>query len=650
MNLTCSKNIKENIFNNEVVIIKSGNNIYCLPVSSIKKKIETKPFFVFQLSQTYLKEDGSVINSLLLKQTKHEQQVLLLGKKPNYFGVKYDFISAFNKGRNTFELSKPESKLLFRNKEENSIPSVIYTSKAISRKSLIPGQSIPENIVIKDEFSYEPIEKIVNEIIPVSNNMKKCINSTDTYQNEFKFDDNLIMMFVENKESFVYCFSLDELKEIIQVYINNTTKKELRNGNIAFKLYYFEKWIDITILESLLNDKVNTIMLVRADGDTDYYIPVKSSRKKIFNDEKTGLSDQFSSPFEIKQTEFHDEGEYRYRKLKHYFSDANQTQTTTGNVQIIEWIMYKRSSPGHIIRKSYHDEPAYTEFDIEGRKIKEEYIYDDEIKGKVSFYENGNKKREEWFQDNIMLERENGLPNVIEYYNNENGIIKTEEWRDENEKYSRRPNDLPNHIEYYENKNKIVKKECWFDKDDTSFFERKNGFPNEIEYYESKLIKSEKWINEYGEPIKRPNDLPNVIEYYENENKIIKAEKWVNENGYLFLKDDGSPSMIEYYENKNKIIKTEKWYNNRLLNREGDFPSIIEYYENPHNKKKEEWYSNNRLYRFYYLEPAVIEYDVDGITIKKQMWYSHGTLFKENEGQQINENEENDIHRYYGRI
>lgn len=208
MNLKCSKNIKENIFNNEVVIIKSGNNIYCLPVSIIKKKIETKPFFVFQLSETYLKEDGTVINSLLLKQTNREQQVLLLGKAPNYFGVKYDFISAFNKGRNTFELSEPESKLLFRNKEENSIPSIIYTSKAISRKSLIPGQSIPENIVIKDEFSYEPTETIViNEIIP-SDNLKKCINQIDTYQNEFKFDDNLIIMFMENKESFVYCFSL----------------------------------------------------------------------------------------------------------------------------------------------------------------------------------------------------------------------------------------------------------------------------------------------------------------------------------------------------------------------------------------------------------------------------------------------------------
>lgn len=114
MNLECSNEIKENIFNNEVVLLRIKEQIFCFSVTQIRKLIETKPFYVVQLSDQVLKQDGTVINSLIFRQSKPEQQVLKLGY---YFSVKYDFISAFNASKNTFELTNPVKNLLFRDKK-----------------------------------------------------------------------------------------------------------------------------------------------------------------------------------------------------------------------------------------------------------------------------------------------------------------------------------------------------------------------------------------------------------------------------------------------------------------------------------------------------------------------------------------------------
>lgn len=451
-------------------------------------------------------------------------------------------------------------------------------------------------------------------------------------------------MFIEGKESVVYCFSLEELKNIIESNIDNNIKKEVNdhglngseNKTIIFKLYNFETWVNITSLEALLNEKVNTIMLV---PKIDYYEPVKSSRKVIFD--KDDLSDQFSSEFKINQTEYYDEGKYRYRKRRVNFWDEGQTQDT-GILESIEWLRYNRNTPGQTIRMNYdQDEPAYIVYDREGRKIEEEYVYDN-IGCQVSFYENGNKKKELWHVDDVI--HSDDYPAVIEYYENQNGGIKKkreswynegvlirtvfyyendkiqkESWHDEDKKFHRE-GDLPAVVEYYENGNR-----------EKDYFYRHGVLIKSIIYYNNETNKkqAEKWLNE-DKKLNREGDLPAVTFYYENGNK--ERESWYTNNVLI--------KSIFYSEDEKK--EKEEWYDEyKNIHREGDLPAVTKYYENG-NKEHEIWYKNGTYHRDNRDNqsdrdsenketnlPAVIEYYENGLYKRKQ-WYRNGKLNRDN--------------------
>lgn len=599
INLECSSEITENIFNKGVILVRIKDQLFCFSVSYIQGLINEKPFLITQLRDKpsfMFKEDGSLSRVTETRQNTPIQQILKLNDN---IAVKYDFINAFIKGRNTFDLLNPEKIKLFRDRNFNSYSITVYDSKAINRQDLLSNQEIQEEMKINLQNEYMLSEKNIPSFEEVEeNNLQKCRNHMDTFRNDLKFNNDLIMMFIEGKESVVFCFSIEELKEIIEVYINETTKRELRNGDIIFKLYNFEVWINITMLEKLLkNEKANTIMLVKKG---DYYEPVKSSRKVIFEENKNDFSDEISS-FNVDQTEFYDsEDGFRYRKRKFYFTNEGQTQTTTGALQSIEWIRYKLDDPNTTKRKSPNsDEPAYIEFDLNGNKTVEEYP-DNFGNKKAVYFENGIETKEYWLQENNnflqygeffndeMFGEES--PNVINYY--ENGNKKSELWLTGDGKFFTRSTSQPNFIKYFSNGN--IMSESILNKD-SDFLPQYEWIehlelthPNFIKYYENSqgVIESKKWFNTDMTFFQRMGDFPNEIEYYETKDEIIKRESWrENKEDYLQRKN-GLPNQITYHETKDKIISTESWRSGKtgFLQRANDLPNKIFYHNNPNGK------------------------------------------------------------------
>lgn len=473
--------------------------------------------------------------------------------------------------------------------------------------------------------------------------MKKCRNTEDLYGNKLSFNDDLVMMFIQGESNFVYCFSLEELKDMIERHIDNFVKKEFKNL-ILYRFHLFNNiWVNLTSIEFLLNGKVNAIMLVKK---ANYYEPVKSSRKMIFENEKDNdLSDQLSSSFEVKQEAFHDEGKYRYRKRKinywdeYVFQNENGEDMVdtkdTGILHYTEWIRYDVNNPGKNIRINYKDEPAYVEYDKEGRKIKEETIYEDEgenmIKCVITFHANG-QKEEIWYV-NGEIHSGDDFPAVIKYY--ENGNKESEEWF-QNDIHGR-DGDLPTVVYYYEDEKK--KSEIWLT--------------------DEKLNR----VSEDGKVI-----LPAAIHYYQNENK---ASESYYKNGSLY-RDDDLPSIVEYYYNGNGKIETETWYDDGYIHRENG-PAIISYFKNENkenknnNKKSEKWYKKGKNYREPKIEPtgeivylpSIIHYYKNG-NKEEDVWTDeHGnthrvngpaiiTYFEDDNKENKNDNKHSEVWVYEG--
>ena len=679
MNLECSNEIKENVFNNEVVLVKIENEILCFSVSFIKELIDQKPFLVKQLGEedeTRIFNDhpvNAVVKpSFFLRQKDGLQQILLL--KDN-IAVDHEFISSFQSGRNTFELSNPEVVWLFKDVKKYSVKTFLYKTKTIQRKNLLQNQEINEEIrsKLQDDYTMTRIKKETSISEPKTPR-KKCLNDSYFNADEIVFNENLIMIFQEGSPSNVYCYSINELERLIQAPIDQKKKKELDNGAVIIKIDYTNLWIDIISLQMLIEKKVNTIMLSKREGNQgiykyEYFIPIESSRKELFPD--NDFSNEISASFELNQTEYHDDGEFRYRKRHSFYFDENTGEVIPDRIYSTEWIRYNKNNINAYLRHSYKDEPAYTQFDLNQHKIKEEYIYEDgkdTIKRIISFYENGNKKEEEWFdsKDNY-LQRKDDLPNAIEYY--ENGNKKIEEWY-QNDMLNR-DNDLPSAIHFYKNGNK--KHEVWYNQ---------GVVIKSILYYENETNKKqmERWYDE-DKKSHREGDLPAVITYHENGNRkkdffynhgvLIKSiayynnetnkkqtEKWLDEDKKLNREGD-LPTVIFYYKNGNK--ERESWYKNNVLiksifysenekkekeewydeykniHREGDLPAVIWYYENG-TKERESWYKNGIYHRddrdsnsenketnF----PAIIEYYENGLYKRKQ-WYRNGKLNRDN--------------------
>lgn len=610
----CSHEMKDNIFNRDVILIKINNQIYCFTVAYINFLINDEPFYITQLSdnkETLFK--GNDLTFIIKKRQSDKQQQVLLLK--NNISVKYDFISAFKSGKNTFELTNPTEVKLFRNRRVFSFPTILYNSNPIRRKDLIGSQIV--ELQFQDEYTMikdENIPEVKTDEVKTDEDprLKVCKNPENIIGDKFVFDENIIMMFIEGNESVVFCYSLKELSDIFQSpFYNEGIKKELSDEKrtIVYLLYHFNKWIDIEMLENLiLNEKANTFMLKFKDGilkgnQIKYLEPVVVSRKKIYpNDD---FPNQFTSTVDIGEIQYKDEGNIRYRKRTFYYPDEIKE---INKIHSIEWIKYEKNNPGKYQRTNYNNEPAFQKFDEKSNLIEQQFVYDNNSSTSI-FYENGKKKEQESFI-NGKLNSIDDKPARIMFLTN--GKHKIEEWY-ENGLRSRK-NDNPSYINYYMNGK--PKEEKWFN---GANLNRGNDLPAIIKKYENGIIEEKYWY-ENGKPY-RSNNLPIHVSYFKNGSK--RNETWNRENE----REDDLPNEITYYENGK--VKEEKWYMNNKLGRKNGKPSVIEYYENG-KKKSEEWYEDDVLNRS--LEPNLptrILYFESGCK-KEEQWVFNDILDRDN--------------------
>jgi len=171
-------------------------------------------------------------------------------------------------------------------------------------------------------------------------------------------------------------------------------------------------------------------------------------------------------------------------------------------------ILIKRDSPIKVKYKYFNS--CHDKF---SRFIK---IYEyDNLHTAIEYFENGNVKKQKWFQNDKTDYCEPNLPSVIEYY--KNGNIKRKKWCKNNEYY-------------------------YFD-----------DLPNEIEWYENGTVKKYTWFNQNGQ-VHREGDLPAVIRWYNN--GVIKSQEW--QLNYYFSREDNLPHKIKYWDSGR--IKEQIWY------------------------------------------------------------------------------------------
>lgn len=588
-NFNCSNEIKENIFNKDVILVKKDNDILCFTVDYIRTLIETKPYLI----KSY--KNPKKIFEDFPKNTKPSYefcgvqwpiyQHIMLNEN---ITVGYDFINPFLKGRNTFEISNKKEIYLFRDIKNYNIHTFFYDSKAIDRQGLLQDNVEFKNL--SNEYTDMIKIKKQEEAIEYANNLKQCRN-----QNEgLVFDENLIMMFIEGNEPSIFCFSLDELINITTDGFDSIHKKILYDGTVIFKINDIG-WIDILSIEKLINEKVNTIMLVKQD---DYFKPFKSSRKNIFPNKD--YLDWISSPNNIKLNEYYDEGDFRYRKIIEYFTKKNDDKKSIENIRSIRWQRYDKNK-NEIVLMSYKNEPAFIEFQRNGFRVKEEFIFSDGTSKIVKFDRHDNKNSETWYNKNGKRHREDDLPAQIGYHGNKKVY---EIWYKNDIQY--REGESPSLIEYGDNEN-IILGQAWTGI--ASKIRDEKGLPTTIYFYENGSKKEERWHK--NDELNRDNDLPSRITYYENGREEEKI--WYKDG--LIHRDNDLPAKILYYKNGREEEKT--WYKDGEYHREGDLPAYISYYENG-NKKEEIWYKNDNVYREGDL-PVSIEYSKNGAIVKQSL-------------------------------
>ena len=247
------------------------------------------------------------------------------------------------------------------------------------------------------------------------------------------------------------------------------------------------------------------------------------------------------------------------------------------------------------LKKNIPDKITYWD---NGNIKKEEWFKDEKLEKEKQYYENGNIEMEIWYKDGKQ-HRDGDLPAYIEYY--ENGNIEMEIWYKDGKEH--RDGDLPARIGYYEDGNK--EKEEW-SKDGKRH--RDGNLPASIFYYENGNKKKEMW-NKDGSYY-REGDLPTYIVYYSNGN--MKQELWTNVQGQLH-RDDG-PAMIIY--NEDGSIESKVWVGM------GEEVTEVRFKHWPNGNMKEElWFKNEKPHRDD--GPAGIEYNEDG-SIKKEEWWKDG--------------------------
>ena len=215
-----------------------------------------------------------------------------------------------------------------------------------------------------------------------------------------------------------------------------------------------------------------------------------------------------------------------------------------------------------------------------GQKYNEVIEMDVDKSCRITYYENGNIKKKEYFFNDIC-HYVNG-PAIIKYYPNK--IIKSLRYMLEGFYY--RENGEPAFQSFYENGRKKCEKWYTSSFDCMSYLHSINNKPAVIKYYNNGNVKTQKYYN-YGE-LHNENG-PSVIELYEN--NTIKCEKYYLKN--LLCSFNNEPSIIEYYPDS--VVKSKKYHINGVLLRANNEPCVINYKIQKDCIVKEEEYYKYKL-------------------------------------------------------
>lgn len=601
--LKCHESLSENdLKNGDLVILKIKDRLLCLSIEKDIKPRFNKPFFVVQEKDGIYEPDSNppkLKQSLIDKQNEEIPSILFFNKT---LSLDKSFISRYKSEPHIFEAIISRKVLLFENKQEYDIPTTLYTVRQI------PISNVFNSIIVEKEFSSDNSEQ--NQLIK-----KVCDRNEPAYDitsgENIKYDEKLIIMYLEKNKEAVYCYTINELKNMLAQNIKYSKTEVIEMGMVVVvKLLFWSIYVDMTKLSHLLNLGFNTIELIKHESPPPskfvWYEPISSSRDIIFP--KSNFKSTFESKFDTENS-YIDVGDYRYRRrIDYYYEHKSENDEIvfqeTKRIDTISWIKYKINSNEKPVLESYNDKPAYIKHSNDvSNKIKEEKWY---TNGKLN--RTGDKPA--WIEYN-------NLNKIFKFYTDgilyktawfySNDILYKEEYMKDNKIYKK--------VEY----NNETKVEKWY-KDD--MFNNDDDKPSVI-VYENNLIIREEW---YTDGIRnRKNDKPSWIVYYnngilnKNENRgSLEAEIWYVKN--MIQRDNDLPSAIEYYKNddfKIKNVKTLTWTINSLTDREKDQPSEIEYYENG-KKKEETWYQKGRIKNRGEL-PSKIKYYQNG-SIESYKW------------------------------
>lgn len=242
------------------------------------------------------------------------------------------------------------------------------------------------------------------------------------------------------------------------------------------------------------------------------------------------------------------------------------------------------------------------------------------------------KKYEKWYKNN-ELHRENDRPALIKYSLEyiKNGLRNLVEMYYFEDKMERK-NGGPTIIEYYDDISNNVKHKWWISKND--LLHRENG-PAFISYNNNNLsfVNQEQWFIEGKLCV--IDDKPSIVTYYNDLKHSKREERWMVDN--KLDRNNDKPALIRYNQDESK--KEEHWYIDGKLERDYGLPAIVKYDDefpadfmeegrqdelntSGPRKSVEEWYKNEQLiYKKYYK---------NGI-IRREKWFGYeGPIIKKN--------------------
>lgn len=389
----------------------------------------------------------------------------------------------FNKNYNTFSVIESINTLVFKVDEEDKrdIDANVFSVALIPRNELdvlqedeeIEEKIFEENANSSQHMNSSHEEKKREEKQNPVEKVCTLRESLDPYFKDVEYSNDLIVIYDESNIEEVYCYTLNELRELF----NSTIKRGEFDTIRLFRNYIFVKlpiWdirIEIFSLLSLLQAGFNTIRLKqnRVD-DFVFYIALSSSRSIFFPEENAKANIINSNDF-ITCTGIRKKGKEFYIN-KTIFQDDISFRT-----------FWSKFEPNERIKRLAY-EVAFEEL-TDGIPIMKEFVDNNQI-------------GEYWLDDNKRPHRENDEPAVF-HWSAPHRYYSSKQWRIHGLKH--RDDDKPAVISEYI-----------------------NDYYNSDETKRSIRIKEEWWTEGKRNRVNQPA----VIERLNNSDRIYFKEWWTN--------------------------------------------------------------------------------------------------------------------------